>query len=457
MPAVLIIDDERAICSSLGFALEDQYTVYTGLSAAEGLLLLKQHRIDCVLLDLRIGQEDGILLIPEIKKIHPGCVVIMMTAHGSIESSVEAMRSGAYHYLTKPLNLEEVRILIDKALEFQYLQSQVQALAKSVRKDENYSGIIGKSRAMQSLFHLIDRVKNIDSNVLICGESGTGKELVARAIYLGGKRKDKPFHVVNCAAIPENLLESELFGFEKGAFTGAYQRKEGLFASSHEGTIFLDEIGEMPLSLQSKILRAIQEKEITPLGSGEQRKIDVRLIAATNRQLSEDIRSGRFREDLYYRINVIPIHTPPLRDRLEDVPLLIEHFLAHHAARMEKPRLELSHEAKKILYGYTYPGNVRELGNIIEYAVAMCEGRVIGAADLLHNILPKDRMAGRKTAGPAGRGLLSIPEGIPLAEAERLVILNTLDLCGGHRKKTAEVLAVSERSLRDKLKIYLGH
>jgi len=452
MPTVLIIDDERAICSSLSFALEDRYAVLTSLSAAEGLLLMKDQQVDCVLLDLRIGQEDGISFIPEIKKIRPDCVVIMMTAHGSIETSVEAMRKGAYHYLTKPLNLEEVGILIAKALEFQYLHNQVQVLTKSIRKDENYGGIIGKSPAMQKIFYLIDRVKNIDSNVLISGESGTGKELVARAIHYEGKRKGKPFSVVNCAAIPENLLESELFGYEKGAFTGAFQRKGGLFELSHEGTIFLDEIGEMPLTLQSKILRVIQEREITPLGSSEHRKIDVRITAATNRRLFEDVSKGRFREDLFYRLNVIPIHTPPLREHPEDVPLLIDHFLVHHATRMEKPRLYLSREAKGLLYQYPYPGNVRELSNIIEYAVAMSEDEVIGVSDLFRNILPANA-TGQQTAG---EGLLSIPEGISLAEAERRIILNTLELCKGHRKKTAEVLGISERSLRDKLKLSLG-
>lgn len=451
MPTVLIIDDERAICSSLSFALEDRYAVLTSLSAAEGLLLLNDHQVDCVLLDLRIGQEDGISFIPEIKKIRPDCVVIMMTAHGSIETSVEAMQKGAYHYLTKPLNLEEVGILIAKALEFQYLHNQVQVLTKSIRKDENYGGIIGKSPAMQNIFYLIDRVKNIDSNVLISGESGTGKELVARAIHYEGKRKGKPFNVVNCAAIPENLLESELFGYEKGAFTGAFQRKGGLFELSHEGTIFLDEIGEMPLTLQSKILRVIQDREITPLGSTERRKIDVRITAATNRRLFEDVSKGRFREDLYYRLNVIPIHTPPLREHPEDVPLLIDHFLVHHAARMEKPRLSLSREAKGLLYQYPYPGNVRELSNIIEYAAAMSEDEVIGVSDLFRNILPANA-AGQQTAG---EGLLSIPEGISLAEAERRIILHTLELCKGHRKKTAEVLGISERCLRDKLKLSL--
>lgn len=456
MQSILIVDDEPAICSSLQFALEDEYTVYTRQVASEALTLIEEKPIDCVLLDLKIGQDNGILLIPEIKQIQPYCEIIVMTAYGSIETSVQAMKAGAYHYLTKPLNLEEVRILIYKAIEFQYLYHQVQVLTQAVRK-ENYGGLIGKSLPMRNLFQLIDRVKDINSNILISGESGTGKELVARAIHYEGKRKNKPFHAINCAAIPENLLESELFGYEKGAFSGAFQRREGLFASSHEGTIFLDEIGEMPMRLQSKILRVIQEREIIPLGTNQRQIVDVRIIAATNRQLQEDVREGRFREDLYYRLNVIPIFTPPLRERQDDVRLLIEYFIVHHAIRMGKKRLNLSPRAKRLLYEYTYPGNVRELSNIIEYAVAMSGGDTIDVEDLSQNIRSRETSFYKKTPETIDvfdPDSLIIPTGITLEEVEKKVILHTLKLCKGHRKKTAEILDISERSLRDKLKSY---
>lgn len=448
---ILIIDDERAICSSLSFALDDEYRVFTASGPEESLQLLEQEPIDGILLDLNLRGTSGIELLRQIKEKQPDAVVIMMTAYGSIESSVEAMKAGAYHYLTKPLNLEEVRLLLGKALAFQQLHRQVQVLSQAVRQQETYAGIIGKSHAMQKVFQLVEKVKDINSHVLISGESGTGKELVARAIHYQGDRQKRAFSVINCAAIPELLLESELFGHEKGAFTGAYARQQGLFERSDGGTIFLDEIGEMPLALQAKILRVIQEKVVTPIGSQQSKEVDVRIISATNRQLQDEVAKGTFREDLYYRLNVIPIHLPPLRERTEDVPLLVEHFLALYSANMGLRTKTLSQEAKRKLYDYAYPGNVRELSNILEYAVALSEKEVIGPHDLPEAVREKRSSSQGQAAEEQG---LMIPPGLTLAEAERMYILYTLDNNNGHRLNTAKQLAISERGLREKLKQY---
>ncbi|GED69827.1 acetoacetate metabolism regulatory protein AtoC [Brevibacillus reuszeri] len=448
---ILIIDDERAICSSLSFALEDVYGVLTASGPEEGLRLLDEEPIDGILLDLNLRVANGIDLLRVIKERKPEVVVIMMTAYGSIESSVEAIKAGAYHYLSKPLNLDEVKLLLSKAFTFQQLHRQVQALSHAVRQQETYAGIIGKSSAIQKVFQLIEKVKDINSNVLITGESGTGKELVARAIHFQGGRQKRAFSVINCAAIPELLLESELFGHEKGAFTGAYQKQQGLFERSDGGTIFLDEIGEMPLSLQAKILRVIQEKVVTPVGSQQPKEVDVRIISATNRNLQEEVAKGSFREDLYYRLNVIPIHLPPLRERKEDVPLLIEHFLAFYSANMGVRTKSFSPEAKRKLYDYTYPGNVRELSNMLEYAVALSEEEVIHPDDL-----PEAVRGNRATPtrGHASESGLLIPEGLTLAEAEKMYILYTLEKNERHRLNTAKQLSISERGLREKLKQY---
>ncbi|WP_423800623.1 sigma-54-dependent transcriptional regulator [Neobacillus sp. SAB-20_R2A] len=448
---ILIIDDEQAICSSLSFALEDEYTVWTASNAENGQKLLESEAIDGVLLDLNLGRSSGMDLLRIIKEKWPDTVVIMMTAYGTIDSTVEAIKEGAYHYLTKPLNLEEVKLMLKKALTFQQLHQQVQVLGQAVRQRESYAGLIGKSECMQKVFQLIEKVKDIPSNIMITGESGTGKELVARAIHFQGIRQQNAFSVINCAAIPESLLESELFGHEKGAFTGAYQRKQGLFEQSDGGTIFLDEIGEMPLALQAKILRVIQEKVFTPLGSQAAKEVDVRIISATHRNLLEEVAKGNFREDLYYRLNVIPIHVPPLRERKEDVPLLIDHFLAFYSANMNIRTKSCSLDAKRMLYHYSYPGNVRELSNIVEYAVALSDDDVIQLSDFPEAVYRKDIPS---KESPDEKGLF-LPEGLSLAEVNRQYILYTLEKNQGHRINTAKQLAISERGLREKLKQYL--
>ncbi|HJV46656.1 MAG TPA: sigma-54 dependent transcriptional regulator [Bacillota bacterium] len=449
---ILIIDDERAICSSLSFALEDEYQVWTATDPEEGLKLVAEKSIDGILLDLNLGKANGLDLLRLIKEKKPEAIVIMMTAYGTIESSVQAIKEGAYHYLTKPLNLDEVKLLLNKSFTFQQLQRQVQVLSQAVRQQETYAGIIGTSAAIQKVFQLVEKVKDISSNIFITGESGTGKELVARAIHYQGLRRNGVFSVINCAAIPEPLLESELFGYEKGAFTGAYQRKQGLFENSDGGTIFLDEIGEMPLALQAKILRVIQEKVITPVGSQQPKEVDVRVISATNRNLKEEVAKGNFREDLYYRLNVIPIHLPTLRERKEDVPLLVEYFLALYSANVGSRMKVCNPDAKRLLYNYSYPGNVRELSNILEYAVALSDQEVIMPEDLPEAVRENRFRILGEVLDEDG---LFIPEGLTLAEAEKRYILYTLERNVGHRTNTAKQLSISERGLREKLKQYL--
>lgn len=453
MKKVLVIDDEQAICMSVMFALEDEYDVTTVTDAKSGLEKIPSLLPDVVLLDMRIKDIDGLTLIQPILAKHPQAVIIVMTAYGTIETSVKAIKTGAFHYVSKPLNIDELKLLIERGLNFNSLHHEVHRLQEIVQPKESYAGMIGKSPAMKQLFSLLERIKNISSNVLIVGESGTGKELVAKALHQEGPRKHHTYSVLNCAAIPETLLESELFGYEKGAFTGAAAAKEGVFERTDKGTLFLDEIGEMPIHLQAKLLRVIQEGEITPVGSGKTRKIDVRIIAATNRDLMEEVKKGRFREDLYYRLNVIPVELVPIRSRMVDVPLLIDHFLLLYREKLKRTPIKLSHKAKEWLYSYEYPGNVRELSNIVEYAVALAVGEEIQLEDL-----PINRIKGNH-GGPFDNHSeendhLVIKAGLSLAEAEQQIILHTLKQNNDHRKHTAEMLGISERTLRDKLKLY---
>ncbi|MDR7315851.1 sigma-54 dependent transcriptional regulator [Brevibacillus nitrificans] len=449
MHHLFVIDDEPAICQSLEFALEEKYHVNTFTDPEAALAYLQQVEVALVLLDLKIGAHDGTEVLKEIKRLSPDTVVIMMTAFGSISSSVEAMRHGAFYYLTKPLMMDELDILLSKAEEFYQLQTRVKWLSEELDKLSDNSGLIGSSKAMQQTLDLIDKVKDIDSSILINGESGTGKEIVARAIHYQGRRKNKRFQAVNCAAIPDNLLESELFGYEKGAFTGAMQSKPGQFVLADGGTIFLDEIGEMDISLQSKLLRVIQERTVTPLGGLEEKAIDVRIIAATNRDLWKEVKANRFREDLYYRLNVIPIRLAPLRDREGDVPLLVHYFIEKISERMGKPIDGISQEALQVLESYDFPGNIRELQNIVERAIALTSSPLIEKRDLpkdLHSTQPKQVTGKQK--------LIPIYVGETLEQIEKKAILHTLAHQEGNRRKTAQMLDMGERTLRDKLKKY---
>lgn len=382
---ILIIDDEKNICTSLTYALEDDYTIFSETNPDKGVEIIKNDNINLVLLDLKIGNINGIDILKEIKNINKNIVVIMMTAYGTIESSVEAMKIGAYTYLTKPLNIDELVITIKQALEYQGLFNKVNELNNQLREKYSYKGIIGKSKEMLKLFELIEKIKDVDVNVLITGESGTGKGLVARAIHYSGKYSRERFVEINCAAIPEGLLESELFGHKKGAFTGADRDKTGKLEYAGKGTILLDEIGDMSLNLQSKLLRVIEQKEFSPVGSNEIIKLEARIIAATNKNLLELIENNNFRLDLYYRLNVININLSLLRSRREDLPLLFEHFIKLYNKKFGKNVRKLSSEAERMLLSYSYPGNVRELSNIIERAVLLSED-----GDIKEDFIPNE-------------------------------------------------------------------
>ncbi|PJN91732.1 sigma-54-dependent Fis family transcriptional regulator [Bacillus sp. mrc49] len=449
---VLVIDDEPAICNALGFALEDSYQVTTTTDPDEGLRKIENQTFDIVLLDLRIGNKSGLDILLKIKQLAPNVAVIMMTAYSSIDTSIEAIKKGAYYYIEKPLNIKELSMLMMRAAEFNQMTNQLETLHEELEKQRGMENFLGNSRAMQRIFSMIDRVKDIDSSVLITGESGTGKELVARNIHTLGRRKNKPMQIVNCAAIPDMLLESELFGYEKGAFSGATQRKDGKFVAANGGILFLDEISEMPLPLQAKLLRVLQEREVTPLGSNTKRSLDVRIISAANKNLEQMVMDGEFREDLFFRLNVIPISMPPLRERKEDLPILMDYYMKKHARDMNREDKTFSAAARQILLDYHYPGNVRELGNMIEYAVALSNTTCMEDTDLPQYV-QEQKFVFQPDVLEDDRNSFRVPLGMSMKDIEEKVITATLQYCKNHRQKTAQVLKISERSLRDKIKL----
>nr|WP_243429082.1 sigma-54 dependent transcriptional regulator [Clostridium pascui] len=441
----MVIDDESSICTALSFALEDDYEVFTANNEETALAIINEVDINIILLDLRLGDENGIEILKKIKIVNKEIMVIMMTAFGTIESSVEAIKNGAFYYITKPINMEELDILMKKAEEYIGLNSKIKYLSDKV--DKNYN-IIGSSSKMKEVFNLIDRVKDVNINVFITGESGTGKELVARAIHFNGKRKDKPFNVINCSAIPDNLLESELFGYKKGAFTGAAEDRKGIIELSSEGTLFLDEIGDMDINLQTKLLRVIQDKEIRPVGSNKIIKVDVRFISATNKNLKEEVKRGNFRQDLFYRLNVINIQIPPLRERMEDMPEIIEYFIKKYSNQFEKRINGITAGALQALEGYKFNGNVRELQNILERAVVLTRNEYIDKEDLPPEIFESENILLLKDH------LIPIYVGEDMKTIEKKVIEYNLKKFKQNRKNTAEALGISERNLRYKIKEY---
>lgn len=448
MQKLLIVDDEISICNSLSFALEDEYEIYTAEDEESAMKTVSSMDISIVLLDLRLGSADGISLLKRIKSLSPRTAVIIMTAYGSIESSVEAIKSGAFYYITKPINIDELLLLIEKALENIALNDKIQDLSSQIYERSAYYNLIGSSKKMKEVYDLIDRVKDIDSNVLITGESGTGKELVARAIHFQGKRKDKPFNVINCSAIPANLLESELFGYKKGAFTGAYEDRKGIIELSEGGTLFLDEIGDLDISLQTKLLRVLQNKEIRPVGSINDIKADVRFICATNRDLKEMVKANLFRKDLYYRLNVINIDMPPLRQRREDIPKLVDYFIKKYNMMLNKNIKGITSEALEAIERYEFEGNVRELENTIERAIALTREDFITIKDLPKDFFDKNINIQQED------DVIRINIGENMKSVEKKLIMHTLKKYGDNRKKTSEVLGISERALRYKIKEY---
>jgi len=386
---ILVVDDDSNFLKLIRMRLElASYEVTTAMNEDEAIAKVREETFIVSIVDLKLAHRDGISLMEEIHSINPYMPIIILTAHGSIESAVEAMKKGAFNFLNKPFDPEELLLQIEKAMENQRLVSEVRRLEELLNQRYHFQNIVARSGKMQKVLELVSRIAGTDSTIYISGESGTGKEVIAKAIHLASERRDKPFVAINCAAIPETLLESELFGHEKGAFTDAKRTYQGLFVQSHQGTIFLDEIGDMSRSIQAKLLRVLQEKKFYPLGSGKPVEVDVRVIVATNKDLEAAVKNGSFREDLYYRIHVVPIDLPPLRERKEDIPLLAEHFLKEISPRMKKEIKGISAKAMQKLMLYDWPGNVRELENTIEHAVAITrndvisEGVVLPAKDL---------------------------------------------------------------------------
>ena len=451
-PKILIIDDEAAICVSLKYSLSKDYDVTAVMSEEEAMVTLEQETFQLVLLDMFLGSTNGIDLLERIKGRYPDMIVIVMTAHGSIRSSVDAMKRGAFTYMTKPLDMEELNIFIRQGLQFRSLNEKVDYLSRELQDRYHYGDMIGKSPTMQSVYALVEKLKDVDTPVVVTGESGTGKELVARAMHYMGARRKESFIDVNCAAIPEGLLEMEFFGYRRGAFTGASSDKKGKFEAADKGTIFLDEIGDMPLSLQGKLLRVLQEKQFTPIGSNESKSIDVRVIAATNRDLWKMVQEGTFRQDLYYRLNVVNIALPALKERKQDIPLLASSFIAKLNAEHKKNILGITREVERILVSHDYPGNVRELQNMMEFAVIMCMGDYITPQDLPRQFWPDaDHSEPGNSQWAADEG------GQTLYEIEKRAILQTLQNNNGNQTRTAEELGISRKGLQLKLKEYGYH
>ncbi len=450
---ILVADDEQSMREFLDIMLSKEgYKVTLASNGEEVLRLIENDIFDLALLDIRMPRIDGITALKKIKDTSPETVVIMITAYASTDTAIKAMKEGAYDYITKPFKIEEIKLIIKNALEKRSLQSENILLKKVVRDRFHFENIIGQSPKMMAIYELLEKVSPTKTNILITGESGTGKELVAKAIHFNSPRKDKPFVTLNCGAIPEALIESELFGHMKGAFTDAISTKKGLFEIADGGTIFLDEISELPLLMQVKLLRVLQDKEFKRVGGTEDIKVDVRIISATNKDLEEAVREKKFREDLFYRLNVIQIKLPPLRERKEDIPLLAEHFLKKYSQELNKNISRISPDALRILLNYDYPGNVRELQNIIERAVALETSEELTPKNL--NSYIEDQLPTKKIPFD-----LEIPnEGIDLerfvSDIEKTLILKALDKTKGIKKKAAELLHINFRSMRYRLEKY---
>ncbi len=446
---VLVVDDEENIRLVLQTLLAKKgYAVTSAQTAEEALELIEQNAPDFLLADVRMPGMSGIDLCREVRSRLPQVTVIMMSAYGSVELALEAVRSGAYDYIAKPFKQDEVLFALAKAEEHESLLRENRALRAAAQTAETFPELLGKSLAMQQVFRLIAKVAEYRTTVLIQGESGTGKELVARALHQKSPRKDKPFVAVNCGAIPAALMESELFGHKRGAFTDAHADKQGIFNEADGGTLFLDEIGELPAALQVKLLRVLQESVVRPVGGTKDTTIDVRVIAATVRDLHKEVAEGRFREDLFYRLNVLQIVVPPLRDRLEDVPLLIDHFIARDNARLGTQVRGIDPRARKVLVGHGWPGNVRELENLIERAVVLAEGDVLAVEDLPERVQkPEDAVA-----LVLARGELSIKKASRVIEES--LIRQALAKTRGNRTAAAKLLEISHRALLYKIKDY---
>lgn len=441
---ILIIDDEKNIREGLAASLElEGYNPVLAKDGKEGLELISRGDIDLVITDLRMPQVSGAEVLAKVSSESPGLPVIVLTGHGSIDSAVDAMRNGAYDFLTKPLSLDRLTLIVKRALQNRELVLQHRSLQEELDSKKSFESIIGKSSEMQKIFDMVRRVADSKASVLITGESGVGKELIANAVHNLSSRKDKSFIKVHCAALSETLLESELFGHEKGSFTGAVARKRGRFELAHGGSIFLDEIGEIDQNVQIKLLRVLQEKEFERVGGEETIQVDVRVIAATNKDLEKQISLGKFREDLFYRLNVVHLHIPPLRDRKDDIPLMVTQFLEEFARENGKTITGIDSRARSALYTYDWPGNIRQLRNCMESAVVMCQGTSISLDDLPPSVIQNTHS-----------DTIQIPIGIPLSEAEKIIIQQNLAVQNGNKSKTADILEIGRKTLHRKLDEY---
>ena len=448
---LLIVDDEASLRDFLTIVFEEEgCRVETASSLADAHAALQKREPDLVLCDLMLPDGSGLDLLREIKSQNPSIAVIMITAHTSTKSAVEALKAGAHDYIAKPFDIDELKIIVSKAVERKELEDENLHLRSALEERHTFANIIGKSAKMQEIFGIVQRIARTTSTVLISGESGTGKELIARAIHYNSGRRGK-FVGINCGAMPETLLESELFGHERGAFTGAIREKRGLFHEADRGTIFLDEIGETTPSVQIKLLRVLQDRVVRRVGSNVESQVDVRVIAATNRDLGESIRTGNFREDLFYRINVIPIALPPLRQRKEDIPLLVDHFIAKFSSQLGVPQKRISADAMRLIEKYHWPGNVRELENVVERMIALEPSDVLTTKSL-----PEHVLLGSEIPDIATFDLP--PEGISLQDhlesIGKIFMLKALERSGGVQTQAAELLRMSFRSFRYYAKKY---
>jgi two-component system response regulator HydG len=448
---ILIVDDDPGHLVTLKTIIRSWgYSAQTAEDGAEAVALVASEPVDLVLMDVRMARMSGIEALEKITAYNPSIPVIIMTAYSSVESAVEALKTGAYDYLIKPLDFEVLKLTLERAHDHAGLRTENQMLKEQLRADFDITNIIGKSQAMKELLDMLAMAAPSEATVLITGESGTGKELIARSLHVNSPRRDYPLVTVNCAALTETLLESELFGHEKGAFTGADKRREGRFMQANKGTIFLDEIGEMSAVMQAKLLRVLQEREIQRVGSDQVLKVDVRIVTATNRDLKADVGAGRFREDLFYRLNVMQLKVPPLRDRRDDIPLLAHHFLKKYGERNRKPAKGFSPLAMDMLIKHDWPGNVRELENAVERAVILMTGEHVTENQLPITIVPEQPDSGGVEA--AG---ISFTEGTrSLEEIEKEAILATLKATEGNKSETARRLGITRKTLHNKLKAY---
>jgi DNA-binding NtrC family response regulator len=448
-PRILVVDDEPSLRTVLAANLmRENYVPILASDGAQAIGMLRKEQVQVVVTDMRMPNVDGMALLDHITNAYPEIPVIMITAHGTVDTAVEAMKKGAFDYITKPFEQSELKIIIAKAVATNKLSGH-----QTIAVDEGRFGLIGTTQAMEDVFSVVDKVADSPTTILITGESGTGKELIARALHVNSSRSDKPFIRINCAAIPKDLIESELFGYERGAFTGAVSSKPGRFELAHDGTLFLDEIGEIPLEMQVKLLRALQEQEFERVGGIRTLKVDVRLIAATNQNLEDAIAAGRFREDLYYRLNVVPIRMPALRGRKEDIRLLCTHIITKYNDRLKKQVNDLSEEALSAFYNHDWPGNIRELENVLERMMLFSSSSELQLDDVPEEL----RQAGGSAFVAAdgvtlgGQGLKEVVKEIT-AQSERSLIVQALKETSGNVTRAAQVLQISRKSLQNKMK-----